>query len=333
VLSPHELGPLHRESMPGDQSAEASVETVELRVFVIHWNDPGRLMATVGDLTQSEGLTIDVCVIDNASRQSAFDIISEGLPDDVHLLRLPVNIGFAGAANEAIALARDSGAPWFVIASHDVVLHPRALAELVTCMQADPAIGVVGPLLTDADGIPRPNEEKGWWLGTVPEFDRQIEGSDRFQETLWVSGCLVLIRTECVREVGGFWSELFAYSEDVDFCLRARDAGWRVGVVLDAHAYERGSTASIDRRIYLGTRNDLAITRRRSGGVVFLRRSALTASNSLRALGGSIAFWRRRERRDLSRRYFRARVWGLVDAFRGRLGPGRDFPSSTQHVD
>ena len=213
--------------MPGDHGTEAW--TVMLPVFVIHWNDPGRLMATVGGLTQSEGVTIDVCVIDNASGQSAFDAISEGLPDDVRLLRLPVNIGFAGAANEAIALARRTQEPWFVIASHDVVLRPRALAELVARMQQDPAIGIVGPLLTDADGVPLATEEERW-LGKLPEVDRQIGGSDRFLERLWVSGCMVLIRTECAGGIGGFWSELFAYSEDVDFCLRARDAGWRVGV-------------------------------------------------------------------------------------------------------
>jgi GT2 family glycosyltransferase len=303
-----------------------------LPIYVIHWNDPDRLLMTVEGLTDSEGVDVEICVIDNASRQDAIDSISEGLSDGVRILLLPVNIGFAGAANEAIALACDSGSPWFVIASHDVVLRPRTLAELVACMQADPAIGIVGPLLTNADGIPL-TPEKERWLGEVPEGDRQIGGSDRFLERLWVSGCLVLIRTEVVREVGGFWSELFAYSEDVDFSLRARDAGWRVGVGLRARACERGSTASVERRTYLNTRNGLAITRRRLGGVVFLLRSVSTALKCTRALVGSIAFWRRPERRDLSRRFFWARVWGVVDAFRGRLGPGRDFPSLTREVD
>ena len=138
--------------MPGDHSTEASVETVTLRVFVIHWNEPERLMATVAGLTQSEGVTIDVCVIDNASRQGVLDEISEGLPDNVRLLRLPVNVGFAGAANEAIAQARRTREPWFVIAAHDVLVRTSTLAELVACMETDATIGIVGPLLTNADG-------------------------------------------------------------------------------------------------------------------------------------------------------------------------------------
>jgi N-acetylglucosaminyl-diphospho-decaprenol L-rhamnosyltransferase len=333
VASPRRLGPLHRESMPGDHLSEASLETVTLRVFVIHWNEPERLMATVAGLTQSEGVTIGVCVIDNASRQGVVDEISEALPDNVRLLRLPINVGFAGAANEAIAQARRTREPWFVIAAHDVLVRGSTLAELVASMDTDAKIGIVGPLLTNADGSElddpdRINRAGGRWFASIPQPGITVEGSRGFVEREWVQGCLLLIRAACAEEIGGFWSQLFAYYDEVDFCLRARDAGWRVGVASHALAHEPGPTVSTDRYIYLLTRNSLALVRRHSGRVAFLRGAASIAFNCTRAFAGSIAPWRRPEQRELSRHYAGPRAWGVFDAVRGRLGPGREFSTS-----
>jgi len=321
--------------MPRDHSTETSVETVTLRVFVIHWNEPERLMATVAGLTQSEGVTIDVCVIDNASRESVLEEISEGLPDNVRLLRLPVNVGFAGAANEAIAQARRMREPWLVIAAHDVLVRASTLAELVACTEADATIGIVGPFLTNADGSElndsdRINRTGGKWFGSIPRPGITVGGSGGFVEREWVQGCLLIIKTACAEEIGWFWSQLFAYFEEVDFCLRARDAGWRVGVASKALAHEPGTTVPTDRHIYLKTRNSLAIIRRHSGRVAFLREAASIAFNCTRAFAGSIAPWRRPEQRDLSRHYAWSgpRAWGLFDAVRGRLGSGREFSTS-----
>jgi N-acetylglucosaminyl-diphospho-decaprenol L-rhamnosyltransferase len=313
--------------MPGDLSTETSVETVTLRVFVIHWNEPQRLMATVAGLTQGEGVTIDVCVIDNASRQSVLDEISEGLPDNVRLLRLPVNVGFAGAANEAMAQARGTREPWFVVAAHDVRVRASTLAELVACMEADATIGIVGPLLTNADGSELAGVG-GRWFASIPEPAITVGRSRGLAEREWVQGCLLLIRAACAEEIGGFWSELFAYYEEVDLCLRARDAGWRVGVASNALAHEPGRTVPTDRFTYLMTRNELALIRRHSGRVAFLRKAAQIAFHCARAFAGSIAPGRRPERRELSRYYLVPRVWGLLDAVQGRLGPGREFSTS-----
>jgi N-acetylglucosaminyl-diphospho-decaprenol L-rhamnosyltransferase len=308
---------------------------VTLRVFVIHWNEPERLMATVASLSQSEGVAIDVCVIDNASRESVLDEISEGLPDNIRLLRLPANVGFAGAGNEAIAQARGTRESWFVVAAHDVLVRASTLAELVSCMEANDTIGIVGPLLTNADGSElddpyRINRAGGRWFASIPKPGVTVGRSRGFVEREWVQGCLLLIRAACAEEIGGFWSQLFAYYEEVDLCMRARGAGWRVGVASNAMAHEPGPTIPTDRLTYLLTRNSLALVRRHSGQVAFLTRVASIAFKCTHAFAGSIAPWRRPERRELNRRYAWSRplAWGLFDAVRGRLGPGRDFPTS-----
>jgi len=284
-------------------------------------------MATVASLTRSEGVVIDVCVIDNASREGVLDEISERLPDNVRLLPLPMNVGFAGAANEAIAQARRTRDSWFVIAAHDVLVQASTLAELVACMEADATIGIVGPLLTNADASELAGEG-GRWFASIPEPAIAVGRSRGLVEREWVQGCLLLIRAACAEEIGGFWSELFAYYEEVDLCLRARDAGWRVGVASNALAHEPGRTVPTDRFTYLMIRNELALIRRHSGRVALLWKAAPIAFNCTRAFAGSIAPWRRPERRELSRHYLAPRAWGVLDAVRGRLGPGREFSTS-----
>jgi GT2 family glycosyltransferase len=302
-----------------------------LPIYIIHWNDPDRLIASVASIAKSEGVATDVTVIDNGSTQRAIDLVANALPRDVRILRLPVNIGFAGAANEAIRRVRQSKNPWFAIAAHDVVVRSDTLGSLVACMQADPTIGIAGPLLTSADGT-RYKEAGGRWLGAVPVSGAKIGMSEGFVESEWLQGCLLLVRLECADTVGGFWSELFAYCEDVDFCLRARDAGWRVGVETHARAHESGTVVPTDRRIYLITRNWLAITKRQFGSAALLKRAVEVAFSVARSFGGSIAPWRKLDRRDLSRTFCVGQAWGLIDGLRGHLGPGHEFNAVSRRL-
>jgi N-acetylglucosaminyl-diphospho-decaprenol L-rhamnosyltransferase len=296
---------------------------VTLPVFVIHWNAPEMLADTVASLRSSQGVDPDVTVIDNASDVAPPEELSSG----VRLDRLEENIGFAGAANIAVATAQEAEAPWFAIAAHDVLVEPDALEELVGCLRADPKVGVVAPVLLLSDRT-EVAAIGGEWLGPAPTIADIRQGHGRLFERRWLHGCLLLIRTECVAGIGGFRSELFAYYEDVDLCFRARDAGWRIGVWSGAVARERGTTSSTVRKVYLITRNRLVITRRREGSAAFLRESARVGSYAVRAFVGGLAPWRSPARREVSREHFRGQLWGLVDGVLGRLGPGREFAGS-----
>jgi N-acetylglucosaminyl-diphospho-decaprenol L-rhamnosyltransferase len=300
---------------------------MRLPVYVIHWNAPEMLERSLASLVLSEGVDVEITVIDCASEDEALRRASKRAPAQVRIERLERNIGFAGAANHAIALAMEKEAPVMAIAAHDIIVRPETLAVLKRCLDADPTIGIVGPMLMSEDwSTAKPT--RGLWFGSGG-LDRVLDPGwrehDRFLETDWVTGALLLLRRTCVDEVGGFWTELFAYCEDVDFCLRARDAGWRVGVWTTAFAREPGTTVASTRHVYLITRNALVLTRRRDGRAGFVRGVTWKAVAAGRALGGSIAPWRGAAERSRSRQFFLGQAWGAIDAFRGRLGPGRTF--------
>jgi GT2 family glycosyltransferase len=180
---------------------------MRLPVYVIHWNAPERCADTVASILDSEGVDVALTLIDNAS-----DRLPD-VPSRVGVDRQPLNIGYAGAANRALALATFEGAEFFAITSHDIEVAPDALRRCLEFAVAHPAYGILGL-----------------------EGGGANDGSDG-----WISGSFMLFRAACVAEVGDFDVLFGSYCEDVDYCHRAVAAGWKLGVPPDARASTRGT--------------------------------------------------------------------------------------------
>ena len=181
---------------------------MRLPVYVIHWNAPEWCAETVHSLRSSRGVEVDVTVIDNASEELPI------VPESVKRIGMSKNVGFAGAANEALRLVDASGeTEFFGIASHDVQVSPDCLAKCLLFATTHPHVGIFGP-----------------------------DFGENTAEQGWVSGSLMLLRTDCVEKIGAF-DELFgSYCEEVDYCHRAIAHGWEIGFVEGATAHTHGSS-------------------------------------------------------------------------------------------
>jgi GT2 family glycosyltransferase len=297
-----------------------------LKVFVLHWNAAAKAAATVRSLLRSSDVRVHVTVIDNDSRSEEWHRLESCLPRGANVLRMDRNLGFAGAANVALSrvLAANGKTPeWFVLAAHDVEVRPDSLRRLLDAAVGSPHHGVLGPVFWDAAWERRESTggrwdvaSGAWRLTGLPEDGWQVVDRD------WLVGALLLIRTDCARLVGGFDERLFAYCEDVDFCLRARDAGWQVGVVPAASARESGATVGHLRQSYLITRNSLLLSRWRGGPGPLAVRAAGAYFHSLRSGVGSVLLWRTNERRAISRQFALGQFRGTTAALLGRTGSG-----------
>ncbi|MFH1177002.1 MAG: glycosyltransferase family 2 protein [Acidobacteriota bacterium] len=168
-------------------------------------------------------------VVDNASelpyRQA--DLRTEGL--QVELIRLDIPRGF-GAANNA-AVARYPGED-FLLVNNDVFVHPQAVGHMLTLLEATPRAGICGARLVFPDGT---IQHRGVVFGKGQKgpyhLDRRRPGhlvarlDGEFQA---VTGACMLIRGEAWQQLGGFDEDYPFGLEDIDFCLRARQQGWRV---------------------------------------------------------------------------------------------------------
>jgi GT2 family glycosyltransferase len=163
-------------------------------------------------------------------------------------LESPSNGGHAADCNRGLAAA--SGDP-LVLLNQDVVLDPDWLDRVVQAFDADPAVGVVGTKLVYPDL--RTIQHGGGWL-EVPQGHgrhfghREIDDGrcDGDREVEWVTGAAFALRRSTYLALGGLDTGFYpGYFDDVDGCLRARAAGWRVLYLGSARGVHLESAAGI----------------------------------------------------------------------------------------
>jgi len=209
---------------------------------------------------------VEVVVVDNHSPRHRL-IPKLRRWGGVSLRRWKQNRGFARAANEGCRLSRGD---WFLLLNPDVTLPDGFLdgaLQTIERLADDGRAGVVGFALRNGDGSPQcsagpwptlTNTLGGLLLPRARRKCRPVRSSGRCQVD-WVTGCCLLLRQACWRELAGFDEEFFLYYEDVDFCRRARAAGWGVWFEPALHAVHHHPLHQRDvpTHIHLSTRHGL----------------------------------------------------------------------------
>jgi GT2 family glycosyltransferase len=149
--------------------------------------------------------------------------------------------------------------------NNDVLIdEPALIASLLAA--AAPGVAAVGPIVRDADAsIFSAGGAIDWPLGRT-RHRRRPDRDDGPYDVEWLDGPCVLVSVEAVRRVGGLAPEFFMYSEDVDWCIRARRAGFRLVVQPRASVtHARGTKRPSMRVRELSLRNAILFMRRNGG--------------------------------------------------------------------
>jgi GT2 family glycosyltransferase len=221
-------------------AAAAEQRRPDVSVVVVSFNVRDLLAACLRSVErESDGLVVETIVVDNASADGSADMVARRFPS-VTLIRNDLNRWLAPATNQALARCRGR---YVMFLSPDAELRPGALRELKSFLDANSDVGIVGAQLLNSDGSLQPSGNplrSGWSfiadslplqrLGLrAPQGFRQA-GRD-YEEVCRVDevcGAASLVRRE-VLETVGFLDERMSFSyEDVDLCIRAARAGWRI---------------------------------------------------------------------------------------------------------
>lgn len=238
---------------------------------VLSWNRREDTLACLRSLAAADPAP-DVVVVDNASSDGTAEAVRRAFPW-IHLIENPSNLGFAEGNDVGIRHALAHGADHVLVLNNDTEVDPAFLAPLLDEASRRPDAGALSPKILFAEP-----PDLIWFAGA--EYDphsgyngrqrgyrEHDDGSfDTVVETGRVCGAAMLVPRTVLEKVGVFDPELFAYSEDTDWSLRAREAGYRHYVVPASRVWHKVSAASggesSPTALYYDVRNALVVAER-----------------------------------------------------------------------
>lgn len=217
-----------------------------------------------------DDVSVDVKVVDNASYDDSVAMLRTTFPQ-VDLLVSDTNLGFTAGNNLAL---RQCDHDYVLLLNPDTVVAPDALAAMLKTMRGHPEVGALGPRLLYGDGTPQSSRRRFPTLAMAMMESTLLEEwfpSNRwrrayhlcdvpdnvFQEVDWVNGACMLVRGAVLSQVGLLDEGYFMYSEELDWCRRMADRGWRVAYTPEAvvtHLEGRSSSQVVaQRQLYFET--------------------------------------------------------------------------------
>lgn len=249
-------------------------------VIVVTWNSSSVIEALLASVRESAfNGTVRVIVVDNASHDDTVQLIHRVAPD-ADVIRMGRNAGYAAGMNAGMALAGDCDS--VLLLNPDIRLERNALQAMQDEMRQSGA-GIVVPKLVDESGALRrslrrdPTVLRAWGeallggrlAGRYPslgEVDMRADTYARPGRADWAAGAAMLVSRDCSRRVGTWDESFFLYSEETDFALRARDAGFDLRYTPSAVAVHfEGESHESSALFSLLSRNRVKLFRSRHG--------------------------------------------------------------------
>ena len=220
-----------------------------LYVIVLNWNLPWDTIACVRSLQRGLLAGSAVIIVDNASSDDSLRQFGEVFGDQVMVVALESNRGFAGGMNAGIEAALQAGAGSVLLLNNDTIADADMIPRLREAAVTLPRAGILGPAIYYYDAPARL-----WQAGTrrsallpVPvnlggAALRRARGRPLRVDA--VTGCAMLVRREVFLRIGPLDSRYAMYYEDADFCYRARAAGFEIWCVPQARMWHRVSLSA-----------------------------------------------------------------------------------------
>lgn len=238
--------------------------------IIVNYNAGLILNEAVNSLLCSASVA-KVLVVDNGSSDHSMDELESLANSQSRLISIynKANLGFAKACNIAIAAAGEND--YLLFLNPDCLIDKEALETLLACMKSSPQVGMAGPLLLNPDGteqaggrrtVPTP------WRSFIRAFGlsglrsrypnlfsdfllHQQPLPDCSIEVEAISGSCMLVRRAAIRDVGALDEDYFMHCEDLDWCMRFRQRGWKIMFVPDARVSHHKGTCSKTRPIFI----------------------------------------------------------------------------------
>ncbi len=215
---------------------------IDLSVIVLAFRNQEKLKVTLDAVFKSEtAFNYEVIVVDNDSKDGTAEMVEKDY-SQAKLIRNPNN-GFSKGNNVGI---RQSTGRYVLLLNPDTAVQPNTFQKCLEKMDTDSKIGILGCKLIKEDGsldlaarrnIPNPVNSFYRFIGLAKLFPKSRifssynvgdKSADEEQEVGSVVGAFLMIRRSVMDKIGLLDEDFFMYAEDIDWCLRCKNAGYKV---------------------------------------------------------------------------------------------------------
>ena len=216
---------------------------MRLSVVFLNYNTRDLIRQALNSvLAAAEGLEVEIFVVDNASADGSVDMVAEEFPQ-VKLICNSANVGFAAGNNVAL---RQVVGEYALLINTDTIVRRDALRTMVEFLDEHPEAGACGCKILDPDGTLQLDSRRGF--PTPLAAFCKMSGLSRFfpkhpliahyhmtyldpeqtAEVEVLSGSCMMVRKAAMDQVGLLDESYFMYGEDIDWCYRFHQAGWKI---------------------------------------------------------------------------------------------------------
>jgi GT2 family glycosyltransferase len=234
------------------------MKPIDVSIVILNTNDRHYLAECLESLRRcTETYTLEVIVVDNASTDGSIEMVGTKFPE-VKLIKNAENLGFTKGNNVGIRASRGR---YVFLLNSDIRVLPGCIDTLVRYLDENPRVGILGPKILNPDLTHQSscrNFPSIWnnfcsaaGLARVFKGSRFFSGEhmlyfrgDRVLDVDVLVGCFSAVRRTAMNEFGLLDEGLYMYGDDVDWCRRCWNTGWRVTFFPGAHAVHYRATST-----------------------------------------------------------------------------------------
>lgn len=235
----------------------SDASSVDLSIIIVSWNVADILAECLDSIYSAHHMhRLEVIIVDSASTDHTLDMLHERY-SQVIVLQQTENVGYTRGNNIGLEAAKGR---FVLLLNPDTVILGDALANMLHYMSTNPDVGILGPYTLNTDGTTQSTRrrfptvalgffESTWLQSFAPKawLDRFYVNDLPLQATVdvdWVQGSALMARREIYEQIGGLDAGYIMFSEELDWCKRAKLAGWRVVFYCKAQIIHHGGKST-----------------------------------------------------------------------------------------
>ena len=242
----------------------------KIAVVILNWNGKKFLEELLPTLIQHTPSEVDIVVGDNASSDNSVEFLKQNYPQ-IQIIQNDKNYGFAEGYNKVLDKVY---ADYFVLLNSDVEVTDNWISPIINMMDADDNIAICQPKLLSyyqrdtfeyAGGAGGYIDKYGYPFCRGRLFTTLEKDNGQYNdvcEIFWATGAAMFVKAKVWKDLGGLDGNFFAHMEEIDFCWRAKNAGYKVYYCPQSVVYHIGGGTlppSSPFKTFLNFRNNFSL--------------------------------------------------------------------------